>query len=241
MNHPQREELSHSLIFEMGKNQNNEFNPLQWAKKFEDLPKSSQKILLSPYSKSHQKRIYSFLEGVPYMKSTFKEANTSKTSHYTAALGFGSHAMNAVGNALSGDLSSFGSLVAHAITARAGAHALTNPKVSHWIMESMKAKSPEVVLKRLENLQKMKGIPKPVLLEAQRLVKESHGQPIEDNHSSPHEKLMKDMYDSGDPQLITKAKKIQEMLSTSEKHKQKKRIWSWDEEGNPTPTWAYEY
>jgi len=146
-------ELTDAIHHQFGRTTDGTFSPLKWVREFKSLQPEAQKVLLSPLDKSSQKKLNHIVETIDHMKSTLNEANTSKTSYYTALGTIATLAARAASHLVGGDPLPAVQLAAGLFAGRVISDKfLSNPKFINWLYKGMNAKNMNQFEKILNNV-----------------------------------------------------------------------------------------
>ncbi len=160
-------DLTQAIHKHLGESTDGSFSSLKWVRGFKKLEPDAQKVLLSPLKKDTQQKFHAIADVMDHIKGTLAEANTSKTAYYTALGTMGSASWSATSSLFHGNIIPAAALGTGLIVARLGAEALTNPKLINWMYNGMRMKSPAQFETHVKRLQRISGVSKATLREAQ--------------------------------------------------------------------------
>lgn len=83
----EKKDLTHTLIFEQGKNAEGEFNPYKWANNFNKMPKESKVVYLSGLPLGDSTKLRRIAGALGNVKETAKHGNPSGSAYSGAVIG----------------------------------------------------------------------------------------------------------------------------------------------------------
>jgi hypothetical protein len=181
-----RQSLMQEVNNRLGMHGKGDFSLTVWAKKFKDLEPDVQDLLFEHYTPAQQKKVHGLVDAISHMKATTAEANASRSGITLGQMGMGARAVSSLGHLSGGNPVPIIKDIMALGAARLGSNMFTNPKIMNWMYEATKAPTVATLAKRIENGQKMKGLPQAfshTLQEAERIIK----RPQENKHETKYE------------------------------------------------------